>query len=130
MRNHIEITGNVGNSEVRFTQSGMAVLNFSVAVNIGKKLSDGTYDNKTMWMNCTAFKDLAENAADEVVKGKYVQVAGRLDEQEYTGKDGAQHKAMKIIADEIAFPVKPWKQKQSNGFDNMGNPANDEEIPF
>jgi single-strand DNA-binding protein len=130
MRNHIEITGNVGNSEVRFTQSGMPVLNFSVAVNIGKKLSDGTYDNKTMWMNCTAFKDLAENAADEVVKGKYIQVAGRLDEQEYTGKDGAQHKAMKIIADEISFPVKPWKQKQSNGFDNMGTPINEQEIPF
>jgi single stranded DNA-binding protein len=108
----------------------MAVLRFSVAVNIGKKLSDGTYDNKTMWLNCAAFRELAENAADDVVKGKYIQAAGRLNEQEYTGKDGAQHKAMDIIVDEISFPVKPWKQR--NGFDNMGTPVNEEDtiIPF
>lgn len=96
MSNQITVTGRIGQEpELRYTPNGKAVIEFSLADTYGKD------DNKkTTWHNCTAFGQMAENIAASVRKGKTVIVVGRLEQNEYTKKDGTKGKSVKLIVDE------------------------------
>jgi single-strand DNA-binding protein len=95
MSNHITVEGKIGQDpELRFTTSGMAVAEFSVADTYGKDDK-----KKTTWHNCTAFGSLAENIVASLKKGNTVIVTGRYEQDEYTKKDGTKGKSIKFIVD-------------------------------
>ena len=97
MSNHITVHGKIGQEpELRFGGSGTAVLTFSVADTYGKDDK-----KKTTWHNITAFGQLAENIANSMTKGDTVVVMGRLEQEEFTKKDGTKGKSIKIIAEEV-----------------------------
>lgn len=97
MANQIVITGNIGTPpELRYTASQMAVIEFSVAVTSGKDDK-----KKTTWHNCKAFGKLAENITASIRKGDTVIVVGRIEQDEYTKKDGTKGKSTALIVDEF-----------------------------
>lgn len=78
----ITIAGRLGkNAEIRRTQDGKPVLNFTVAVD------DGYGENKkTMWFDCAMYGDRGEKIAQYLTKGTSVAVTGNLGTREYNGK--------------------------------------------
>ena len=104
MSNAITIHGNVGQEpELRFSGNQTAIVTFTVADTYGKDDK-----KKTTWHNVTAFGKLAENIAHSVRKGDTVLVSGRLEQDEYTTKDGKKGKTLKLIADEVGYSLR-WK---------------------
>lgn len=100
--NHITIHGNVSQEpELRVTNSGMNVLSFNVADSYGKDEK-----KKTTFHSITVFGQLAENVASSLKKGDSVIVAGRMEADEFTKKDGTKGKSVKIIADEVGFSMR------------------------
>lgn len=114
--NHTTIHGNVGNEpELRYTQGGMAVVEFSVADTHGKDDK-----KKTTWHNVVAFGQIAENFAASAAKGNSVIVAGRFEVEEYTKKDGSKGKSIKVVADEIGMSLRwdRWVKDQTTAVMN------------
>lgn len=95
----VTVVGNITRDpELRFAQSGKAVLNFSIAENRGQDQPASFYD-------VTAFDTLAENIAS-LAKGTRVIVFGRL-QQDTWETDGQKRSKIKIIADEVG-PSLRW----------------------
>lgn len=98
--NNTTIIGNIGKPpELRYTNSKMAVAEFSVATTRGKD------DKKqTTWHTITAFGKTAENAAASLQKGNRVIVIGRIDITT-SEKDGQKKTYTKIVADNIGLDL-------------------------
>lgn len=125
--NKIEIWGNIGNEpEISFSKTGMAIAKLSIADNKGKDKNGN--DKGTQWLNCTFFDGLAESVGDQIKKGAYVHISGRLD-IEKSKKENDNRFFYNVLVKEIAFPVRAAK-KDGQGFKEMGQPVNDEDIPF
>ena len=109
--NHTTIHGKVGKEpELKFSKSGTAVIEFSVACSYGRD------DKKTTtWFEVKAFGQLAENIGASVNKGDTVLVSGRLETSEYQKKDGTTGKFTSLIADEVAVSLRwnVWVKDQS-----------------
>jgi len=118
--NTITVIGNVGRDpELRYANSGAAVLKFSVADNYGRD------DNKrTSWHNVTVFGEMAENVGAVLSKGQRVIVIGRNEESEYTTRQGETKKKWQIIADDVALSLR-W----ASGMTDLPSPTSPEELP-
>lgn len=101
--NKIIIVGNLGRDpEVRYSQGGMAICNFSVAVSERKK--DGEqYKEHVEWFRVKCFGKQAENAGQYLAKGKQVYVEGRLEQSKYKDKEGQERTSVDVIANTIQF---------------------------
>lgn len=102
MSNNITVIGNLtGEPELRFTQSGTAMLTGSIADNRRYQVN-GEWQEETSYVNFVAWRDLAENAAATLSKGMRVVVTGRLQQRSYEDKDGNKRSAFDIVVDDIA----------------------------
>jgi single-strand DNA-binding protein len=99
------IIGNVGRDpELRYTQSGVAVCDFSVAVTRKWAAKDGGEQREeTTWFRVSAWRGLAETVNEYVHKGMQVMVAGRVSADAYIGKDGEAKASLDITAQDIQF---------------------------
>jgi single-strand DNA-binding protein len=114
--NKVIIVGRVGRDpEMRYTQGGKAVCNFSVATS-EQWTRDGARQEKTEWHNIVAWDKLAEICGKYVVKGMLVYVEGKLQTQKYD-KDGVTHYKTEIIAQNMQMLSK------KEGQDEPGHPA-------
>lgn len=101
--NKVMIIGNIGKDpEKRALPSGMAVTQFSVAVNGRKKGANGEWEDETEWFRVVCFDRLADRAADWLRKGKKVFVEGRLKTRKYTDKDGVERTSVEVVASNFA----------------------------
>ncbi|WP_284990278.1 single-stranded DNA-binding protein [Arthrobacter sp. efr-133-TYG-120] len=98
----ISIAGNlVANPELTYGESGVAHAKLRVAVNQRIQGPDGTWqDGEPVFHNVSAFRALAENAANSLKKGDPVTLAGELEFRSYE-KDGEKREARRIVADTI-----------------------------
>ena len=100
----LTIIGNLtADPELRFTQAGTAVCNFSVA-STPRTLDRNTNewrDGETLFMRCTAWKDLGEHAAESLTRGARVVVYGRLKAKSFTTREGEKRTVMELEVDEI-----------------------------
>lgn len=118
--NRVMLIGNVGSEpEMRFTSSGNAVANFSVAVN--DKVGE---DEHTEWFKVVAWKKLAETCNQYLSKGRQVYVEGRLQTQKWDSEDGQTHYKTEVVANRVLFLGKRDEQEQSD------EPTEDSEITF
>ena len=99
--NSITLVGNLPRDpEIRFTATGRAVASFSMGV--GRRYQvNGEWQEQTSWFNVTAWGQLGENAAATLVKGSRVVVTGRLEQREYTSREGEKRTAIDVVADDI-----------------------------
>ena len=114
MSTAVTITGNLTRDpELRFGNSGVAMLAFSVAVNKNKKnKTTGEWEKETSYFDCVTFNENAENFASSLTKGARVIVTGSLQQRSYEAKDengnltGKNISKVELIADEIGASIK------------------------
>jgi single-strand DNA-binding protein len=100
----ITIIGNLTNDpELRFTPSGAAVANFTVASTprTFDKQSNEWKDGETLFMRCSVWRDAAENVAESLHRGTRVLVSGRLRSRSYETKEGEKRTVVEMEADEV-----------------------------
>lgn len=109
--NKVVLIGNlVRDPEVRATQSGISVCNFTVAVNRRFKKENG--EQETDFLNVIAWRQLAELCGTYLAKGRKVAVTGSIQTRTYEAKDGSKRTAWDIVADEVEF-LTPQNQQSS-----------------
>lgn len=100
--NKVFLIGNLTRDpEMRSTQSGVAVCNFSIAVNRRFKKENG--EQETDFLNVIAWRQLAELCGKYLAKGRKVAVTGSIQTRTYEAKDGSKRTAWDIVADEVEF---------------------------
>jgi len=107
----ITIIGNLGRDpEMRYTQDGTPVTNFSVATNRRWTNQDGSQGEETIWFRVSAWRRLAETCNEYLQKGRQVFVEGRLRPDPatggpriWTGNDGVTRAQYEITAITVRF---------------------------
>ena len=100
----LTIIGNLtADPELRFTPSGAAVANFTVASTPRQfdRQSNEWKDGETLFMRCSVWRDAAENVAESLQRGARVIVAGRLKSRSYETKEGEKRTVVEMDVDEI-----------------------------
>src|SRR5690349_16842546 len=93
------IIGNVGRDVVfKYTQSGIAVADFSVAVTTRRGSAENRTE-KTVWYRVSAWRQLAEIANQYVKKGQQIMVVGSVEVNAFMGKDGTPQASLELTAD-------------------------------
>lgn len=101
--NKVTISGNLAaDAVVHTTQSGVAVLSFSVAVNERTKDRDGNWSDYTNWIDCVMFGQRAQSVQPYLTRGSKVAIIGHLRAETYE-KDGVRRKAVSVRVDDIEF---------------------------
>jgi len=97
------IIGHVGRDpELRYTQSGVAVCDFSVAVT-RKWTQNEQPQESTTWFRVSAWRGLAETCNQYVHKGMQIMVAGRIAASAYIGDDGEARASLELTATDVQF---------------------------
>ncbi|MEO8362735.1 MAG: single-stranded DNA-binding protein [Vicinamibacteria bacterium] len=95
--NKVTLIGNVGKDpEIRYTQSGEPIANFSLATSESWTDKAGQKQEKTEWHRVEVFGKTAQIVRDYVTKGKPLYVEGSIKYDEYTDKDGIKRNVTKI----------------------------------
>ena len=100
----ITIVGNLtGDPELRFTPSGAAVANFTVASTprTFDRMTNEWKDGDAMFLNCSVWRQVAENVAESLTKGMRVIVQGRLKSRSYETQSGERRTVFEVEVDEI-----------------------------
>jgi single-strand DNA-binding protein len=134
------LVGNLGRDpEMRYSASGDAIANFSIATTETWKDKGGQKQEKTEWHRITAFGKLAEIAGEYLKKGSSVYVEGRIQSNEYTDKEGVEKVSYGVVIDKLQMlggkqtesearqpaGTKPESNQQKSGFDDF-----EDDIPF
>jgi single-strand DNA-binding protein len=99
----ITVIGNLtGDPELRFIQSGAAVVNFTVASTprTFDRQSNEWKDGETLFMRCSLWREAAENVAESLTKGMRVIVTGRLVSRSYEA-NGEKRTVTELQVDEV-----------------------------
>jgi len=101
--NKVTLIGNLGKDpEVRFSQSGVAVCNFSLAVTERRKTGDSWGDH-TEWMNIVVFGKSGENAGKYLKKGSQTCIEGKLQTRKWQDREGKDRWTTEILANQVLF---------------------------
>ncbi|MGZ6273556.1 MAG: single-stranded DNA-binding protein [Candidatus Limnocylindrales bacterium] len=136
--NKAMIIGNLGRDpEMRYTQNGQAVTQFTVAVNRNYKDSSGEWKEETEWFRVVAWAALAERTAEYLRKGRKVYVEGRLQTRSGDDKDGQKRYTTELIANTVtALDPRPREDGAAEPVggrpvrrDASGSPAGPDDAP-
>lgn len=100
----ITVIGNLtGDPELRFTASGAAVANFTVASTprTFDRQANEWKDGETLFMRCSVWREAAENVAESLTKGTRVIVQGRLTQRSYETREGEKRTVVELAVDEV-----------------------------
>jgi single-strand DNA-binding protein len=99
--NKVQLIGHLGKDpELKYTPSGVAVANFSIATNESWKDQEGNLQERTEWHNIVAWRKLAEICGEWLKKGKRIYIEGKLQTRSYE-KDGVKKYITEIVADDM-----------------------------
>jgi len=89
--------------ELKYTTSGTAVTSFSLAINEHYKNKEAKKVESTVFVECEAWRKLAENIADYMKKGSPLLVCGKLKLDKWDDKEGKHHSKLKVVANTARF---------------------------
>ena len=141
--NQVYLIGNLTRDpEVRSTNAGIKVCNFTIAVNRRMRQNG---EQQTDFFNLVAWRQLAELCERYLTKGKKVAVVGSIQTRTYEAQDGSKRSTFDIVADEVEFlsPADKGAHKEmqyraeerqaiateGEAMDGMTS-AKDEQLPF
>jgi len=127
--NRCDFIGRLGRDpEIKYTQGGVAICNFSIAVSDSYQDKNGVKQEKTEWINLMAWSKLAEICGQYLRKGSKIYASGRLQTRKWEDKNGdAKSTTEIVIADMQMLDSKPQGQQQSN---EKQRPEPEDSIPF
>jgi single-strand DNA-binding protein len=101
----VPIVGNLtADPELRFTQSGKAVANFTIASTprqFDRAKNEWTDSDKGLFLRCTLWGDYARQVADSLRKGMRVMALGYLEQSSYETKEGEKRTSIDLVVQEI-----------------------------
>ncbi|MDP7723120.1 single-stranded DNA-binding protein [Mycobacterium sp. TY814] len=100
----ITVVGNLtADPELRFTPSGAAVANFTVASTprIYDRQSGEWKDGEALFLRCNIWREAAENVAESLTRGARVIVTGRLKQRSFETREGEKRTVVEVEVDEI-----------------------------
>ena len=100
--NKVIIIGHVGKDpEIRYTQSGTAVANFSVATTENWKDKSGENRERTEWHNIVAWEGIAKVCDQYLRKGRQVYIEGKIQTRKWKDNKGNDRRSTEIVANNI-----------------------------
>jgi len=123
------LIGNLGKDpELRYTPSGKAVTNFSIATTEKWKNQSGDMQESTEWHNIVLWGRQAEIAKEYLSKGSPVYIEGRIQTRNYEDKNGVKHYITEIVGQKMQFLGR--KGDSSSDYTPPPPPADDSAAPF
>ncbi|NNL87099.1 MAG: single-stranded DNA-binding protein [Myxococcales bacterium] len=102
--NKVILVGNLGRDpELRYTQNGQAVANFSVATTDRWNSKEGQREERTEWHRIVAWGKTAELCAQYLSKGRSVYIEGRIQSREWEDREGQKRNTTEIVAQTVQF---------------------------
>jgi single-strand DNA-binding protein len=130
------VVGRLGRDpELKYTGSGTAVANFSIATEESWKDRNGERQKRTEWHRIVAWDKLAELAQTHLQKGSLVFIEGRMQSREWQDKQGDKRVTFEVVATEMRF-LSPSANGNAKAESNAatqpetGPEIGDEDIPF
>lgn len=121
----ITVVGNLtGDPELRFTPSGSAVANLTIASTpkTFDKQANEFKDGETLFMRCSVWREAAENVAESLTKGTRVMAQGRLKQRSYETTEGEKRTVVEMEIDEIG-PSLRWASAKVTRTNRSDKPA-------
>ena len=141
--NKVILVGNLGKDpEVRFTNTGSAVANFSIATSDVWNDRDGKRQERTEWHNIVVWGKTAEHCGQYLAKGRQVYIEGSIRTRSYDDKSGNKRYVTEVVAQRVQFlggggGTRLAPQTEGGHADDMsmggmpgGQPPGDDDIPF
>jgi len=133
------LIGNLGRDpEIKYTPSGQAVTNFSIATTERYKDKNGEQQERTTWHNIVAWGRQAEIAKEYLAKGSPVYIEGRIDNRSYEDKDGNKRYISEIVVQRLQLLGR--RGESSSSYDQSpppppdnfpdGGSGDDDDLPF
>jgi single-strand DNA-binding protein len=128
----VQLIGRLGkNPEVRYTSSGSAVANFSMATNENWTGKDGQKNERTEWHNIVAWGKLGEICGEYLTKGKQVYIEGRLTTRSWEDRDGNKRYTTEVRADNMIMLGGPGSDNNMKENFSKSEPSSiEDDIPF
>jgi len=103
----ITVIGNLtADPELRFTQTGAAVANFTIASTPRVKKGDQWEDGEALFLRCNIWRQAAENVAESLTRGARVIAQGRLVQRSFETREGEKRSVVELQVDEIGPSLK------------------------
>jgi single-strand DNA-binding protein len=119
--------------EMRFTPSGRAVTNFTMATSDYWMDQNNERQERTEWHRIVAWGKLAETCAKILAKGKLVYIEGRLQTRAWDDRDGNKRYTTEIVANAMQI-LSPMDSSESKDYSDTGavtqEPEGFDDIPF
>ena len=140
--NKVMLIGNLGRDpELRYTQNGQAVANFTLATNESWNNKSGEREERTEWHRIVVWGKQAEVARDYLAKGRQLFVEGRIQTREWEDKEGQKRFTTEVIASNFVMlgrrdggdggPPGPSQDSGGSGSSGPVDPgAGGDDIPF
>jgi single-strand DNA-binding protein len=138
--NKVILIGNLGRDpELRYTQSGQPVANFTLATSeTWNKREGGGKEERTEWHRVVAWGRTAELCAQYLAKGRTVYIEGRLQTREWENREGQKQRTTEVVAQTVQFLGSPGRggsasagSPAAGGFDEgVPEPPPPDDIPF
>jgi single-strand DNA-binding protein len=107
MNNTVTVVGNLASDpELRYTSSGTAMANISVAVNRRWRDRNDEWQEETSFFRGTLWREMAENAAESLHKGDRVIITGSLEQRSWETPEGDKRSVVELRIDEIGPSVR------------------------
>lgn len=114
--NKVILVGNLGKDpELRYTASGTAVANFSLATTERYKDRDGNSQEKTEWHNIVVWRQLAEICGKYLTKGKQIYIEGKIQTRSYDDRDGNKRYITEIVVDQMQMLGRAGEDNSGGG---------------
>ncbi|MEK4403480.1 single-stranded DNA-binding protein [Sporosarcina sp. FSL K6-6792] len=107
--------------ELKYTQTGIAVTRFTLAVN--RAFQNASGEREADFISCVAWRKQAENVANFLKKGSLVGLDGRIQTGSFEGQDGKRVYTTEIVADSVQF-LEPRNSNSNNESSNQSNGSN------
>ena len=102
--NKVILIGRTGaDAEIKYTSSGKAVANFSLAVNESFKNGNGEQREHVEWVRCVAWGRLAEVVGEFLTKGQRAYAEGRFQTRKYDDREGNEHTVSEVVVRQLRF---------------------------
>ncbi|MBD3332219.1 single-stranded DNA-binding protein [candidate division GN15 bacterium] len=126
--------------EIRYTQSGKAVANFTIATNERWTGQDGQPQESTTWHNIVVWGRQAEVIKEYMSKGRQIYLEGRISNRSYEDKEGNKRYVSEVVVQNFQFlgdrsdrqgaPAGRESGSQSSPPDVNGGGGDDDDLPF
>ena len=100
---------------MRYTPSGQAVTQFTVAVNRNFKGQNGEWQEETEWFRVVVWGQQAERAAEYLRKGNKVYIEGRLQTRQWEDQTGAKRYTTELVANQVTNLERRTRDESDEG---------------